>query len=250
VLIQPQPGLMGSTAEVRITAATRWSIRGELLRILHSPSAEPGNINSGGSSSSVSSSGTSGDSGSSSAATAGLAQPWEAGDTAARRHEKTAADGRTAHEVAAAGAQAVPGCGTCGSGATCCMEAPAQSCSGGGQCGSSDFAGRTDAAQQRQGDNAEPASDGDTATAAAAASAAAFAVARGDDNGAEAGVAAAAAQAEAKAAPAATLSQTGEASSSSALLQEVQLVDVLLCAGAVLGLCGVLATGVLTLVQT
>lgn len=243
---------MGSTAEVRITAASRWSVRGELLRILHSPSAEPGSIISCGSSSSVSgvtSSGTSGGGGSSSAATAGLAQPWEAGDTAARRHENTAADRGTAHEAAAAGAQAVPGCGTCGSGAACCMEAPAQSCSSGGRCGSSDCAGRTDAAQQRQGDDAEPASDGDTATAAAAASAAAVAVARGDDNGAETGVAVATAQAEAKAAPAAMLSQTGP-SGSSALLQEVQLVDVLLCAGAVLGLCGVLATGVLTLVQT
>lgn len=37
VLIPPEERLMGSVAEVRVLSASRWSVRGELLRIVHRP---------------------------------------------------------------------------------------------------------------------------------------------------------------------------------------------------------------------
>ncbi len=35
MLLEPQPGLMGSLVEVRITAATRWSVRGTVTAWLY-----------------------------------------------------------------------------------------------------------------------------------------------------------------------------------------------------------------------
>jgi threonylcarbamoyladenosine tRNA methylthiotransferase CDKAL1 len=42
VLLEPAPGLMGAVVDARIVSASRWSVKGEVLRVLFSPQAEEG----------------------------------------------------------------------------------------------------------------------------------------------------------------------------------------------------------------
>lgn len=235
VLLEPVPGLMGSMAEVRITSPSRWSVRGELLRILHTcPDDSGGSMNSGSSRSSVTGTQPRSD------ASADSCSPPAALLARRQRQESAAVP---AAEDAAIPPQAAPGCSTCGAAVPCSSESAAESAVAPSISSSSTTsrlscgAGSSDAGSFSG--LARQSADGSADSTCTAEAEAAPPRVLGSEAVSAARTLSVAAQA---AAPAEQCD--------GAVVQRTELADVLLCIGVVLGLCGMLVSGVLTLLPT
>lgn len=242
VLLEPVPGLMGSVAEVRITSASRWSVRGKLLRILHagSPTGSGGGMvaNSSRPGTSGGGSGSGNTIGEGAGVVSSASGPRQrAASPAVSCAQPALAPQHAAGDFASSSAaEAASGCSTCGAAQPCSDRSVAAS-------------------------SATHVSDGIRAVSSDASSCGIDSLGRdppcvpdaNEPTIAEAPVPVIAAKCEgqspAKAPSAAAVAAASAQQQDAPAVNRIELADVLLCIGMLLGLGGVLVSGVLTLLQ-
>ena len=246
MLLEPVAGPMGSVAEVHVTSASRWSVRGQLLRILHAGPA------AGNSSSTVAAKGTTPGASSASAGAnaSGISSTSGAGQRAAspaascappalapqQQHQQDATEGYASSSVADT---AAPGCSSCGA---------AQPCSGSSVAGSAAAHAVTSGIRTDRSDASTGGMDSSgrqlpcltDASAEATAAEALMPVSTAMDG----------AQPLVKAPTATTAAKASLQRHAASAVHRTEPADLLLYVGVVLGLSGVLVSGVLTLLQT